>query len=96
MIKRFIPLFFISAPFISSCDCNNFDKVKVGHSTKELIEIVGEPDSIRDDFFNKVYFYKTHLVSVENDTVRNINSIAQIKAEMMNMQHEINKIRGLE
>lgn len=71
-------------------------EVKVGMTSEQLTEIAGEPDSVRDEFFNKVWYYETHLVTVENDTVRQIASKAEIKAEIMRMQQEYNKIKGFE
>jgi outer membrane protein assembly factor BamE (lipoprotein component of BamABCDE complex) len=65
-------------------------------TSEQLTEIAGEPDSVRDEFFNKVWYYETHLVTVENDTVRQIASKAEIKAEIMRMQQEYNKIKGFE
>jgi hypothetical protein len=65
-------------------------------TSEQLTEIAGEPDSVCDEFFNKVWYYETHLITVENDTVRQIASKAEIKAEIMRMQQEYNKIKGFE
>ena len=95
MNYRITILISIAAFALSSCN-NNFSKVEEGLSTQQLSALVGEPDSIRDDFFNQVWFYKTHLITVENDTVRKVTSIAEIKAETQRMQEEYNKIMGFE
>lgn len=91
---RILSIIFCMA--LVSCNCNPFEDVSVGISSKQLTDIVGEPDSICDEFFNQVWHYKTHLVTIENDTVKQVSSIAEIKAEIIRMQQEYNKIRGFE
>ena len=96
MVLRIMLLTLIISLGITSCCRNPLMEVKVGMTSEQLTEIAGEPDSVRDEFFNKVWYYETHLVTVENDTVRQIASKAEIKAEIMRMQQEYNKIKGFE
>lgn len=83
-----LPLMFLA---LASCS-DKFGSVKEGMTTEEMKLIVGEPDSVRNDFFSDVWFYDTHIVSVENDHVTMVRSKAEIRAEMRQMQKEIENL----
>lgn len=78
---------------ITSC-VKRFENVKVGMTTSQLKDVVGSPDSIRNDFFAEVWFYETHLVSVSCDTVTLIRNKAEIQAEVRDMQKEIDRLKA--
>ena len=61
-------------------------------SVNQLKELVGEPDSIRNDFFNEVWFYKTHIVSVADSTVSLVQSIAEMKKATAEMEQEVKQL----
>lgn len=85
-------LFGIVCLFLASSCADRFGQIEEGMSTEEMKSIVGEPDSIRNDFFSDVWFYDTHIVSVENDKVTMVRSKAEIKAEIMQMHQEIENL----
>mgnify|MGYP002853582786 CR=1 FL=1 len=72
--------------------CNKFSNVSEGMTISELKEIVGEPDSIRNDTFNEVWFYNTHVVSVVNDTVTMVRSKKEIREEVLQMQRQMEEL----
>jgi len=80
--------------FLTTSFCSRFDKITEGMSTTELKEIVGNPDSIRNDFFTEVWFYDTHIVSVSNDTITMVRSKKEIREEMIEMQKEIERLNN--
>ena len=87
-------LFVLVASGAACCACSaDFSEVRPGMSVEELLQSVGEPDSVRNDFFNEVWFYPTHIVSVSADTVSLVQSVAELKAETIRMQEELKKIK---
>ncbi len=82
----------VALVLLLTTSCNPFSSVSEGMSTAELKEAVGEPDSIRNDLFNEVWFYNTHIVSVANDTVAMVRSKKEIREEVLQMQREMEEI----
>jgi len=89
-MKKFIYILFIMLAFSSCVD--KFANIKEGMTTDEMKKIVGEPDSVRNDFFSNVWFYETHIISVENDHVTMVRSKEEIRAEVRQMQQEIENL----
>lgn len=93
-MKNHILLLCSVVVMIATACGNRFDNVSEGISTSELKTMVGEPDSIRNDFFTEVWFYDTHIVSITNDTVTLIKSKREIREEMQQMQKEIEQLNN--
>ncbi|MBR6249752.1 MAG: hypothetical protein IKR17_00980 [Bacteroidales bacterium] len=72
----------------------HFDKLKVGARTSELKRLVGSPDSIRDDFFNQLWYYPEYVITVSNDTVSVIRTKAQMQAEVQAMMDAYRRIKN--
>ena len=77
---------------LTQCTSNKFRDVKEGMSIPQLKELVGEPDSIRNDFFNEVWFYKTHIVSIADSSVSMVQSIAEMKKATAEMEVEVKEL----
>ncbi|MBE6339172.1 MAG: hypothetical protein E7069_00355 [Bacteroidales bacterium] len=71
---------------------HHFDELKVGSHISEMKRLVGSPDSIRDDFFNQLWFYPDYVITVSNDTVSVIRTKAQMQAEVQEMMDAYKKL----
>jgi hypothetical protein len=81
----------ITIMLISCGNKADFTKVKVGMTSKQLIEAVGEPNQKQDlPFVGSYWTYDTHLVVVQSDTVNEFLTNEDFKKRM----EEVNK--GLE
>lgn len=85
-----------AALLIISCTNRKFNKIEIGMPINQLIEIVGEPDSIVDNYFNETWFYPTHIISINDSAVALIQSKSKLKAEIQEMQKDIQQIKKLQ
>ena len=90
MRKIIISLLLLIA--ISSCSAD-FSRVSVGMDSNEVEELVGKPDSIVNNFFSDIWYYETHLVTIENGKVTMVRSKEEIRRELMKMQEELKHLK---
>lgn len=55
--------------------------------------MVGKPIKIKDDFFVKVWEYKSYIVVFDSDTVTKVQSIKEMKLETIKMNEEIERLK---
>lgn len=92
MKVKWIILAICCVMLISSC-VRHFDAVREGMSTCEMKELIGSPDSIRNDFFAEVWFYENHVITISCDTVSMIRTKKELREEARKMQEELMKIK---
>lgn len=78
--------------FLVSC-ADGFSKIKVGQTKQEVLDMVGKPIKIKDDFFVKVWEYKSYIVVFDSDTVTKVQSIKEMKLETIKMNEEIERLK---
>jgi outer membrane protein assembly factor BamE (lipoprotein component of BamABCDE complex) len=69
-----------------SCNSNNFSKVKVGMTVKQVTDLVGEPKE-KQELFGKWYIYDENIIVFFNDTVTK----SMTKEELKQSMKEVNK-----
>lgn len=93
-MKTFYSLLFILL-FITCSSNNNFDKVKIGMKSSEVVSLIGSPKEKMPMFVYEMWIYndaQNHIVTIGNDTVMNILTQAEFKKTMENIEGEMDSI----
>ncbi len=78
-------LLLIALVFIFSCSGKDASKVEVGMSPEKVIEVAGEPKNKNKLFGAEMYFYDTHVIVIENDSVKSIKTMEEYGKALENL-----------
>ncbi|MCK0202450.1 outer membrane protein assembly factor BamE [Ornithobacterium rhinotracheale] len=62
--------------------CGKDEKVEKGMTSQQVKEILGEPEDKTELANSAIWYYKDVMVSLENDTVKNVLSKDDMKKAM--------------
>ena len=92
-MKKIILLLSIAIMFISCGKKADFTKVKVGMTTNQLIELVGEPNTKTETgIAGNWWAYDTHLVVIQSDTVNELDTNENVKKRMQEVSEGLKKL----
>lgn len=87
-------LLLIALTLFISCGKADFTKVKVGMTTSELIDVVGQPNEKQEASIAGTYWqYETHLVVIQKDTVNEFMTNEEFKQRMEDFTKGLEKLR---
>ena len=82
--------------FLSCSKTANFDKLKVGMTSKEVVDLVGEPTEKSPLFGAEVWIYKVgdsgHMVTMNSDTILGHKSIEEFAESLKDLDKGFKKI----
>ena len=87
--------------FLSCSKTANFDKLKVGMTSKEVIDLVGEPMEKTDFFGAEMWIYKVgdsgHMVTISSDTITGHKSSEELAESLKGLDKDFEKMaEGIE
>lgn len=84
------------ALFISCSKSADFSKMKVGMTTNDLINLLGEPEDKTDLFGAEIWMYKDgktgHLITIINDTVAGFKGGSELEESLKDINSDIEEL----
>lgn len=87
--------------FLSCSKTANFEKLNVGMTSKEVVDLVGEPTEKTDLFGSEIWIYKVgesgHMVTITSDTISGHQSMEKFAESLKDLDKELkNMAEGIE
>lgn len=89
-MKKLMLLFVLFISFSCQSSVNNFDKIKKGMKSSEVIKLVGNPKEKMPMFICEWWMYddvKKHIVVIGKDTVTNITTKEELKKGLQDVKN---------